>query len=166
MKLKIQFKKELGKPTILRCIREDGSETFTKLYPNQEIHDIAHYAVEQQLGYQHAFYGLLARGFDIADFDLPRDQRPESLLPKNLVPQALITEHLVNLLQIWYAQPHGNLNIEKNLHLILKEKDLIYPNSLTTERILGIKQELLGYMKQWEQLPNKQTMELVFDGGI
>ena len=33
------------------------------------IHDLTHYVVETQLGLQEAFFGLLARGWDITDFE-------------------------------------------------------------------------------------------------
>ena len=104
--LTITLSKEIGKRTILKCTRKDGSSTFAKLYPNLEIHDIAHYVVEQHLGFRNAFYGLLAKGYTIEDFQLPKAERPSALHPKNLHPEALITEHLVNLIQTHFGSPY------------------------------------------------------------
>ncbi len=81
--MKIQFKKGKDKST-LHCIRKDGTATWSTIYQGMEIHDLAHFAVETELGFKKAFYGLLASGYAIQDFALPRAKRPKSLLPENL----------------------------------------------------------------------------------
>ncbi|MEO0573450.1 MAG: hypothetical protein AAF039_17240 [Bacteroidota bacterium] len=96
--MEIQFKKLINKPSTLTCVRIDGPTTWIKLYPGIEAHDLAHYAVETALEFQDAFYGMVAKGSNMEDFELPRDIRPETVLPQNLSEEALITEHLVNLI--------------------------------------------------------------------
>jgi hypothetical protein len=69
--MKISLKKFDGKLSVLSCLRDDGSETWQS-YGNQSdffpIHDLTHLAIETELGYQHAFYGMIASGRDINDF--------------------------------------------------------------------------------------------------
>lgn len=70
------------------------------MYPGIEAHDQGHFAMEKVLGFKNAFYGMIARGANIEDFELPREQRPEEVIPENLRPEALISEHFVNLLMV------------------------------------------------------------------
>ena len=69
--MKIQFKKENHKPSILTCTRTDGSTTWVKMYPGFEAHDLGHYAVETVLKFENAFYGMIAKGSNIEDFEMP-----------------------------------------------------------------------------------------------
>lgn len=62
----IRFTKGYGKPDRLSCTREDGSATWAALRFTQ--HDFGHYAIETTLGWQDAFFGLLAQGWSIAQF--------------------------------------------------------------------------------------------------
>ena len=66
--VEIIFKKGKTKNTIT-CKRPDGSATWMQGEPFMIIHDLTHYVVETQLGLQEAFFGLLARGWDITDFE-------------------------------------------------------------------------------------------------
>ncbi|GAB5472093.1 MAG: hypothetical protein Mars2KO_01920 [Maribacter sp.] len=162
MNLRIQLKKKHHNTTILNCIRSDGSNTFTKLPLNLEIHDIAHYVVEKQLGFTHAFYGLLALGYEIGDFQLPREERPQALQPKNLHPEALMTEHLVNVLQIDFQCPAADqLDLIKTIGTILKENNLAFPEQLNQERLRDIREELKRLMRNWEQVEVGGHLELV-----
>lgn len=164
MRLQIQIEKRHNDRSILRCTREDGSSTHTRLYPNLEVHDIAHYVVEQELGFMHAFYGLLSRGHAITDFELPKEQRPLALIPSNLHPEALITEHLVNLLQIDYQNLGGaSMDILKALAPILEENGLPFPGQLHQERLNHIQQSLKDKMWEWNAVPTGSCLTLVFE---
>ncbi len=163
MRLSIELVKKSQKSSILRCTREDGSITFAKLYPTLEIHDIAHYVVEQQLRFSNAFYGLLGKGYDIADFSLPRDTRPTALLPKNLPEEALVTEHLVNLLQTAYFQPTPIADILDNLAQILLEKQLQFPRKITQKTLHEMTNALKSFMRQWTLLENDEKLLLQFE---
>ena len=52
---------------LLRCVREDGSETAVPM-PRQGTlpHDLVHAVVESALGFSDGFIGLVAKGADIA----------------------------------------------------------------------------------------------------
>ncbi len=162
MKLSIEIRKEYNKPSILTCTREDGSTTYAKVHPNFEMHDIAHYVVEMTLAYKKAFYGLLCEGFNITDFQLPKEQRPEGVRPANLAPEALITEHLVMLLQTDMAQPLSKMDVLNQLTIILKENDLPFPDQLDQKMIDAMKLELHDLMKKWFEIPYGQSLHLEF----
>ncbi len=132
------------------------------MHPGFEAHDLAHFAVETELGFKKAFYGLLADGYTIQDFELPRDQRPEALMPVNLPPESLQTEHMVNLLMTEYQHPEG-FNFETTLKEILEEHELGQPIGLTAaslERIRGSFHELLS---RWNALAEGEELHLTFE---
>ncbi|HAP64466.1 MAG TPA: hypothetical protein DCR93_34950, partial [Cytophagales bacterium] len=81
--MKISFTKHPKKGMILTLTRTDGTQTWSPIRPGLEMHDLAHNAAEEILGWQEGFFGLVNLGYTTEDFELPRDQRPEPLLPKN-----------------------------------------------------------------------------------
>ncbi|HEY5060709.1 MAG TPA: hypothetical protein VII52_04185, partial [Gemmatimonadaceae bacterium] len=68
----IRIKKKSDGSAALSCIRADGTTTWQqqngKLGRFFPLHDLTHYAVESVLGFRNAFYGLVASGWDLADF--------------------------------------------------------------------------------------------------
>lgn len=73
--LTIRLKRHPDHTASLTCVRRDGSTTWQRqrgslgaVFPP---HDLTHYAVEQTLGCRQGFYGLIADGWDIADFVKP-----------------------------------------------------------------------------------------------
>lgn len=56
-----------GRPN-LACVRADGSRTWAKMHPFFPVHDITHCAVESAFGFTEAFFGLVASGRDLDDF--------------------------------------------------------------------------------------------------
>ncbi len=87
--LEIRLRRGRDGPDSLTLTREDGTVTWQHLPRGQAQHDLAHHAVESCLGFRDAFYGLVARGQDISDFD-NRDTRGDT------PDEAMLTEFLVN----------------------------------------------------------------------
>ncbi len=161
--MKIQFKKRKNKLSILSCLREDGSTTWAKIHADFEAHDLAHYAVETVLGFDKAFYGLLADGFNIEDFELPREQRPIALIPSNLHAEALQTEHMVNLLMTGLQKDEAGFDFISTLKQILTNEGLPYPKGLTPESLLQIQYCFEGLMAKWNALEEGGTLDLTFN---
>ena len=159
--MKIQFKKHGAKPSTLTCTRSDGSVTWSTIHFGLEAHDLGHYAVEHILGFRNAFYGMIANGTDIQDFELPREERPLHVLPRNLDPEALISEHLVNLLMIKSQQPE-ELDLIPNLESILAENQIPYPKILSTTKMNTIWELFQKMLRQWEVLPKGGFLEYEF----
>jgi hypothetical protein len=54
---------------MLTCTRADGSETAHAVDGRLPLHDLTHYAVESVLKLRRAFFGLVADGWDLGDFE-------------------------------------------------------------------------------------------------
>ena len=140
----------------------DGSSTWTKIQPAIEFHDLAHYVVETELGFAHAFYGLVAAGHNIEDFELPREHRPEALFPANLPAEALQTEHIVNLLQVGQSQSDSDFNFLETLRNILDEHSIEFPEKLDARTLQSIQLRLKGLLLSWQQLEPGDKLQLTF----
>ncbi|MEM7102814.1 MAG: hypothetical protein AAF502_06790 [Bacteroidota bacterium] len=147
----------------MTCIRPDGSKSWTKLNPGIEMHDFAHYVVERELKFENAFFGLIASGFDISDFELPRDQRPEALMPIHLPIESLQTEHIVNLLQVGFVNADETFDLIGELTTILAEKNLEFPESLDEDSLERINDQLNELLSRWQNLEHGETIELEFE---
>ena len=90
--LRIEIKKTGdGRPN-LACVREDGTRTWARVHPFLPTHDLTHCAVESVLGFDDAFFGLIAQGWAIDDFALPG-------AGLRLPPGALCVEQIVGLIE-------------------------------------------------------------------
>jgi hypothetical protein len=93
--MRIRIHNRVDGLAVLRCERADGSVTWQR-HPEKNSrffppHDLTHYAVETTLGLHEAFYGLVARGWDLSDFGTPW---PRGRLPA----EAEVAEFLVGCL--------------------------------------------------------------------
>lgn len=162
MCLVITFKKHLNKLDTLSCTRKDGSQTWSKIHPGLAIHDLIHYAVETTLGFQNAFYGLLAQGYNIEDFALPRGERPIALLPKNLPFEAIYTEFVVGLFQMetLSSEPYADFN--GLLRAAYIEKRLKGFRSLSEEQIHNIRLKIKTLNQSWQEKTYDEALVLEF----
>ncbi len=156
----IQLKKRISKPSILTCIRDDQSTTWSKLHKGIETHDLAHYAVEKIMGFTKAFYGILNEGYEIADFELPKDKRPEKLQPKNLDVSAIQTEHIVNLLQTEFLNSGEDSNFINSLRTILKDDGIPFPEDFDTNKLNQIRKLYSELLFKWGSLGDNEQLEL------
>ena len=95
--LTIRLKKNRDGAASLSCTRPDGTVTWqrqggtsAKFFPK---HDLTHYAVESVLELRDGFFGLLAAGWEVADFGTPWPRGP-------LPPGSVIAELIVGLLDL------------------------------------------------------------------
>ena len=139
------------KPDTLTCVREDGSVTWTHLHSGFVHHDFAHYVIETTLGFGNAFFGLVAKGWDIPDFSEPKSTRPFKI-PE----EAINTEPIVALLQADLLE--GGI-----------EQDGIFQNynatlsvSVTDEQLEVMRQKLRRLLQRWEDLRPGESMTLQF----
>ncbi len=158
--LSIHIKKGDNRQSTISVIRRDGTKTYSKIPDDFEVHDIAHYVVEKQLEFSNSFYGLLAQGHQIQDFQLSKEKRPDTLWPQNIPKEALTTEHLVNLVTIDFMGSRGQMDVLENLRAILKENNLVYPKELNREKLESIRKELFELMEKWNTLGNGEKLVL------
>lgn len=150
-----------GQPSsILTVRRADGSMTWSKLHPGMELHDLAHFVVEESLELEEAFFGLLAEGFAISDFELPKEQRPHRLQTANLPPESIQTEHLINLLmtelQFGSALPDFLAQFES----ILLQHGLPLMDQLTLEKLNDIRRLISELRSRWSGVSIGEVLEL------
>lgn len=149
----IRFKKGKNqhkhKPDTLTCIRDDGSVTWTHVHRGFVLHDFAHYVVETTLGLQNVFFGLVAKGYDIPDFSLPKSERPFKI-PK----EAVDAEPIVALLHAehWESFPEPLLKPGSN--------DL--PTNITSEQVNTMRQKMRKLVMQWQTISPGKSMGLQF----
>ncbi|MEM1221079.1 MAG: hypothetical protein AAGH79_19315 [Bacteroidota bacterium] len=158
--LVLRFHKKSPSQSVLTVIRADGTITWSKLYPGMEVHDLAHYAIETELSLSDAFYGLLADGYDIQDFELPRDQRPVALIPANLPLVSLQVEYFVNLLLTELQHGSPITDFIEQLSKMLAEAKLPPLVSLDEPILDEIRKQLRVLLIRWKAVSLGEAMEL------
>ena len=155
----IRFKKGKNqskhKPDTLTCIREDGSITWTHLHRGFVHHDFAHYVVETTLGFKNAFFGLVAKGYNIPDFSESEAQRPFEI-PE----EAMDTEPIVALLQADF--PNTPYPQDANSNGLFREHSATLPIDITDEQLEGMRQKLRILLRRWRDLHPGASMTLQF----
>lgn len=157
--LTLRFKKSVNGAT-LHVHRADGTLTWTKLHPGMILHDLAHYAVETTLGLERAFYGLLAEGYDIGDFEAPKDKRLPAMHPANLPAESLQVEHLINLLLTEMQCGSLLADFREQLATILRQSELPLMPVLTEEALNSIREQIADLRGQWFALAEGETLSL------
>ena len=143
------------KPDTLTCIRDDGSITWTHLHRGFVHHDFAHYVVETTLGFENAFFGLVAKGHDIPDFSEPKAKRPFEI-PK----EAMDTEPIVALLQA--DSPNTTHSESVDSDGIFQEYSASLSVSITDKQLEIMRQKLQALLHQWHNLQPGESMVLGF----
>ncbi len=139
------------KPDTLTCVRDDGSFTWTHLYGGFVHHDFAHYVIETTLGFENAFFGLVAKGYNIPDFNVPRSTRPFKI-PK----EAVNVEPIVALLQADVLE--GALEADG----IFQSHSETLPVHITDEQLEAMRQKLYDLLEEWHDLQPGESMTLQF----
>ena len=154
----IRFKKGKNqwkhKPDTLTCIRDDGSVTWTHLHRGFVQHDFAHYVVETTLGFENAFFGLVAKGYDIPGFSAPKVERPFEIPA-----EAIDTEPVVALLQADLLEDLGDSGDSDG---IFHDHSASLPVGITDEQLEIMRQKLHVLLGQWHDLQPGESMALQF----
>jgi len=156
--MNIRFIKGNEDEHVISCTRNDGSVTWMQLSSFFVIHDLCHFAVETTLGFHTSFFGLLAVGTTISEFDLPSDKRTVAISE-----EAIISEQLVNLLVIESKQGKFE-NFKETMQEILR----LHTSTNSEWSISALELETIRYsfaalISQWDTLAINETMELNFN---
>jgi len=152
--MRIQLKKGRDGPSTLVCIREDGSRTWAKEHPFFPLHDLTHCAVESVLGLEEAFFGLIARGWEIDDFAKPG---ASASLPHD----ALLAEHLVGVLDRERALPQTLSAAEVNEAVAASLPHESF-QPITDAQLDAARALWLDLAARWRGLPQGATLEIPF----
>ncbi len=153
----IQLKKGRDGPATLACVRADGSRTWGKEHPFFPVHDLTHCAVESVLGFDQAFFGLIATGWAIDDFAKPRASRTMPF-------QAIVAEHVVGVFdrERALAAPLAVAEFNETVFASLPplERDAFQP--LTDAQVSHVRELQSTLEARWHALPAGATLEVTF----
>lgn len=153
--MKVEFKKGKDKDTLV-CTRDDGTTTWMTTTAFFTVHDLAHFAIETKMNFKQGFYGLLAHGMNITDFE-----NKQKFNPREMPAQAMHAEHLVNLLMTELSD--GNLidDFQKNFDDACARSGFA---SITFEpaKLEELRQELSRLLSEWHTLPVGHSLLLKF----
>ena len=161
-RLVIRIKKNADGRSSLSCTRPDGTTTWQSMKNAQAAffprHDLTHYAVETVLGHRQGFYGLVAEGWDLADFGTP--------WPRGRVPnESVLSEMIVGLLDLERAT--GQLVDAEDVNVRLRdfcsENGLVTPPALTDEDLQKVRQKRGELFAMWEAVKPGDALELPFE---
>jgi hypothetical protein len=143
--------------------RADGTTTWQKRAGATAeffaVHDLTHYAVETELAFDRAFYGLVAEGWALADFGTPWPRGP-------MPPDALPAEVIVGCFDA--ARAAGERLTAETCNAsaaaYFATSGLASPVSVTDADLDRIRQRLSELVWRWHALGPGETMEVVFPG--
>ena len=153
----IQLKKGRDAPATLACVRADGTRTWGKEHPFFPVHDITHCAVESVLGFDQAFFGLIATGWDIDDFANPGASRRMPF-------QAIVAEHVVGVFDRERALTAPRTAAEFNEAVIASlppaQRDAFRP--LSEAQVSQVRELRSSLEARWHALPVGATLVVDF----
>ena len=167
--MKIRLKKHPDASASITCTRRDGSVTWQRQRGQLGVvfppHDLTHYAVETTLGYRRGFYGLLASGWEIADFAKPW---PRGAIP----PEAVEVEQIIGVFDAerrqfarWTAEEfasHARSYVAARA--ATKHEVAMTPRILTQEEIDAVRARRDELLATWHALRAGEEMVLDFGG--
>lgn len=156
--MEILFTKTGKEQHVFSCKLKDGSTTWKHVSVFFMLHDLCHYAVETILPLKNAFFGMVASGIDINDFDLPKEQRVFQLTD-----EALFAEQLVNLVVIDHTQGRMENLIEIFVSIYDLDYRSILMQKLTEEKLEKIRIKYSELLNQWEAIPLSGILKLSFE---
>jgi len=159
--VKIQITKKPDGSSILKCVRDDGSEVWQKQQGSSAaffpLHDLTHYSVETELGIRDAFFGLIAAGWSI---DATTGKGTFGPLPV----MAVYVEHVVGTLDSERAGgthwPASDFN--ETIARSFANAGLAVPRTLTDDEVLRIRKRRAELFGVWNELPAGDTLHLSF----
>ena len=163
--LAIRLKRHTDGSASLTLTRTDGSVTWQRqlgqtgnVFPP---HDITHYAVETTLGYEHGFFGLVAEGWEIADFAAPWPRGP---LPR----EAMDVELIVGLFDAEQRSGERWGARQFNEHAATfvaasKVASTLVPPVLTDDVIARVREVRDDALARWYATTAGAALELVFE---
>lgn len=158
--------KKVRDGVVLSCIRDRGAAAVQRTGHGGffALHDLMHYAIETTLGFDRAFFGLVAAGWDFSTFGDKADPRYRS------TPwQALHAEHLVNILTQQYRDslwrdddllPLWTDDINRALAAVAPDAA-----PLTPAQLAAICRAFRGLADRWAAVPMGEHLELRFPPG-
>ncbi len=165
--LTVRIKKNPDGSSALTCVRADGSSAWQRQLGAQgrffPHHDLTHFAVESELGFRQAFYGLVSEGWDFADFGAPW---PRGAMPS----ESLAAELIVGMLDVDRAMrargepPMDAAAITGQMLAYAEAHGIREPRPvLTDDQLTRIRARMSDLFSQWAEVAPGGTLELRFE---
>jgi hypothetical protein len=160
--LTIRFAVKRDGTPVLSLTRRDGTVAWQRQSRFFPLHDLTHYAVETTLGLREAFYGMMADGWDFADFGTPWPRGP---MP-NLA-EAGLAEAIVGWFDRVYAQgeDEGVAELNRDLAAYFAQHGNPVPRVIEAREFDRIKAMREDLAERWRALRPSESLELVFEVG-
>lgn len=160
-RLTFHLRKRADAKVQLVLIRENGTHTAGTIGPADgygPVHDLTHYAIEQTLGINEGFLGLVASGWEIADFEvkgtaarLP-DEAYFAEVAAGELSRQLLTRQVTSLEDFLWA-----------VDLSMKQRPGAHDRPEITEaQFATIHALIANEWRRWRELPANGTLELTF----
>lgn len=159
--LRITFTKRRDGSVAVRFTRRDGTETWQHHKGKNGrffvLHDLAHYAVETELGVRLGFYGLIADGWNVTDFGSPwpRGPLPANAEPVELIIGLLDTERMGG--ERWTAE---EFNFQAALYF--EEHGQTATLDLTDDALNNVRKRVREIRSAWEDVAADGNLVLTF----
>jgi hypothetical protein len=146
-----------GRPAVT-FVRDDGSSTTGRLGLGDfgPVHDLTHYAVETTLGLPHGFYGLLAAGWNIADFEA---KGTAARLPDEAIVAECIVGQLTNVVFGGREVTTTDFNWLVREALVALRPAAAVP-TIDNTAFRALRECLAALLDRWRALPPGGTLEL------
>ncbi|HEU4996537.1 MAG TPA: hypothetical protein VFT29_17090 [Gemmatimonadaceae bacterium] len=161
MTMRIQITKRTDGGAVLKCVRDDGTETWQKQQGHQAaffpLHDLTHFAVETELGINAGFYGLIASGWSI-------DETGARGVAARLPAEAIFVENVVGTLDSerasgsrWTAD-----EFNESTARFAANGGRPAPRQLSDDELSRIRKRRAELFARWAALDPGGTLELTF----
>jgi hypothetical protein len=161
--LTFRIKKRPDASALLVLVREDGSSTSGPIGPPQgygPVHDLAHFVVERTLGLSQGFLGLVASGWEIADFEKKGAARR---LPAEAMLAEVAAGELSRQAMMWQWSSAADYAWAVGATMRRSQPEYTVPE-IGEQMFEGMRVELLQLRQRWNELRLGETLELAFPG--
>jgi hypothetical protein len=158
--LTFRLKKRADSAAQLILVRDDGSHTAGAVGPADgygPVHDLTHYAIEQTLRLSEGFLGLVASGWEIADFEVKgtANRVPDEALFAEVaageLSRQLLTRQVTSLEDYLWA-----------VDISLKQRPQFVRPAVGESQFQAIHETIRAEWLRWRELPANATLELTF----
>jgi hypothetical protein len=146
---------------LLSVHRRDGTVAWQRQSGFFPLHDLTHYAVEMVLGLRHGFWGMMADGWEFADFGTPWPRGPMPDLA-----EALLAEVTAGCFGLYASQMEddesGAAALNQHLSDYCRQHDHPPPRTVTADEFGRIGRLRDEVQARWKALQPGDAMELAF----
>ena len=158
--LTLRLKKKTASAAVVTFARADGTTTSGRLGHGDfgAMHDLTHYVVESTLRLRLGFFGMVADGWNIPDFEIKHASRQwpdEALAAECIVGQlsdAIFGEHELDATDFNWMVTQAIAGVRPGAKF----------RAIRADELRAIKQRLDELLDRWRALPAGETLELEF----